>query len=322
MSVRPGNVRLGRTNLRVSPVAYGTWELSGHWGAFDEAEAIAAIRHARELGVNIFDTAHAYGWGAAERLLGQALRDDLKHRRDEVVIVAKGGMRISDGGARYPDSSPEWLRVGLEGTLAALGVDHVDVYLVHLPDKGIPFADTAGFLRELVEAGTIRHVGVSNHDVSQVAEFAATLPVEVVQSPYNVFRRHIADADLPYATVNDIGVMAYAPLANGLLSGAVTVDGGLPDGDWRNHAPAFQGERLRKTLTVVDRLGDLARTQLGVSVAQLALAWTLANPAVHTTVVGTRRPKHIQEAVHAADLSLSEGDLREIDRVIAEARGE
>jgi aryl-alcohol dehydrogenase-like predicted oxidoreductase len=175
-------VRLGMTDLQVSPIAFGTWQLGGEWGQFDEDDAIAAIRHARELGVNLFDTAQGYGFGASERLLGRALRDELDNHRDEVVIATKGGLRMTDDGL-VRDSSPGWLRGGVDASLAALGVGHFDIYQVHWPDSKAPFAETAGALQELVDEGKIRHVGVSNFDASQIAEFAETRPVESLHPP-------------------------------------------------------------------------------------------------------------------------------------------
>src|ERR687892_205888 len=151
-------VRLGMTDLQVSPVAFGTWQLGGEWGQFDEDAAITAIRQARELGVNLFDTAQGYGFGASERLLGKALRDDLDKRRDEVVIATKGGLRMTDDGL-VRDSSPGWLRSGVAASLRALDVEHVDIYQVHGPARGVPFAETAGALGELVDEGKIRHIG-------------------------------------------------------------------------------------------------------------------------------------------------------------------
>ncbi|MEV0232204.1 aldo/keto reductase [Nonomuraea sp. NPDC050786] len=310
------NTTLGKTGLNVSRIAFGTWELSGHWGAFDEHEAIAAIRHARTLGINIFDTAHSYGWGAAERILGKALREDLTSRRDEVVIVTKGGMRISDAGQPYPDSSPGMLRAGIENSLESLGVDHIDLYLVHVPDPNIPYAEVAGFLNEFVDAGTIRHVGVSNYSPEQMTAFAAGRAVEVVQSPYNLFRRRVESAELPYARAHDIGTLAYAPLANGLLSGALTEDTTFED-DWRGFAPAFRGEPYRKTIQVVDRLATFAAKELEATVAQLAVAWTLANPAVDCAIVGTRRAEHIEAAVDAVRLRLTADHLAEIDSIVS-----
>jgi aryl-alcohol dehydrogenase-like predicted oxidoreductase len=149
-------VRLGATDLEVFPIAFGSWELGGEWGRFDQDEGIAAIRHARELGVNLFDTAQGYGFGASERVVGNALRDDLDSRRDEVVIATKGGLRMTEDGL-VRDSSRPWLRSGVEDSLRALGVDHVDVYQVYWPDPKVPFWETAGAVQELVDEGKIRH---------------------------------------------------------------------------------------------------------------------------------------------------------------------
>src|SRR4051812_11098813 len=141
------SVTLGMTGLEVYPIAFGAWQLGGEWGEFDEEQAIAAIRQARELGVNLFDTAQGYGFGASEQLLGRALRDDLDARRDEVVIATKGGLRMTDEGL-VRDSSPDFLRAGVEASLGSLGVDHVDIYQVHWPDPHVPFAETAAALEE------------------------------------------------------------------------------------------------------------------------------------------------------------------------------
>src|SRR5437660_1355921 len=175
-------VRLGRSNLRVSRIAFGTWQLGGDWGATDEAAAIATIRHAADEGINFFDTAQGYGFGASEGLLARALDG---RRREDVVIATKGGLRPLPGGGVERDSSPNWIRTGVESSLKALGTDYIDLYQVHWPDPKVPFAETAGALAQLVEAGKIRHVGVSNFDAAQMEEFGRTLPVETVQPPYH-----------------------------------------------------------------------------------------------------------------------------------------
>jgi len=309
-------VMLGMTDLKVSPVAFGTWELGGEWGQFDEEESVAAIRHARGLGINLFDTAQGYGFGASERLLGRALRDDLDNRRDEVVIATKGGLRMTaDGLVR--DASPAWLRSGVQDSLRALEVDYIDIYQVHWPDPKVPFAETAAALQELVEEGKIRHVGVSNFDVAQIAEFGKTRPVETLQPPYHLFRRDIEAELLPYAREHDIGVLVYGPLAHGLLTGAMHVDTTFAADDWRSGSPVFKGDAFRRNLEVVDRLKRCAADELGCSVAQLAVAWTLASPAVDVAIVGARRPSHIEEAVAAAGISLSETDLERIEEIMA-----
>jgi aryl-alcohol dehydrogenase-like predicted oxidoreductase len=309
-------VRLGMTDLEVSPIAFGTWQLGGEWGEFDEEEGIAAVRHARDLGVNLFDTAQGYGFGASERLLGMALRDDLDKRRDEVVIATKGGLRMTDDGL-VRDASPDWVRSGVEDSLRALQVDHVDIYQVHWPDPEIPFAETAGALGELVEEGKIHHVGVSNYDPSQIEEFARTRPVETVQPPYHLFRRDIESELLPYARERDIGVLIYGPLAHGLLTGALDENTEFATDDWRSGAPFFKGEGYRRNVAAVRELQRFASGELGTSVGRLAIAWTLANPAVQVAIVGARSRKHIEDSLAAAELSLSEADLEQIDRIMA-----
>ena len=213
-------VTLGMTDLKVSRIAFGAWELGGEWGSFDESAAITTIRSARERGITLFDTAQAYGFGASERILGQALRDDLDHRRDEVVIATKGGLRMTGSGL-VRDSSRTWLRQGVEDSLRALGVDYIDLYQVHWPDPNVARAETASALDELVREGKIRHVGVSNFDVAEMEEFAQTRPVETLQPPYSLFRRAIEADVLPYTRTHDIGVLVYGPLAHGLLSGGM-----------------------------------------------------------------------------------------------------
>jgi aryl-alcohol dehydrogenase-like predicted oxidoreductase len=309
--------RLGMTDLQVSPIAFGTWQLGGEWGAFDERDAMASIRHARELGINFFDTAQAYGFGASERMLGSALRDDLDHRREDVVIATKGGLRMTqDGLAR--DSSPAWLRSGVEESLHALGVDHIDLYQLHWPDPTVLVEETAAALQDLVDEGKIRHVGVSNFDARQMSAFARTRPVETLQPPYHLFRTDIEARVLPYCAEHDIGVLVYGPLAHGLLAGTMDENTTFAHDDWRRTSPLFQGEAFRRNLETVRDLERFARER-GHTVSQLAIAWTLADPVVDVAIVGARLPAHIRDSVGAVDFDLSEDDLVEIDRIVARA---
>jgi hypothetical protein len=311
-------VTLGMTGLRVSPVAFGTWQLGGEWGQFDAGEGIAAIRRAREFGINLFDTAQGYGFGASERLLGRALRDDLDNRREEVVVATKGGLRMTDEGL-VRDASRAWLRSGVDDSLRALEIDHIDIYQVHWPDSKVPLSETATALGELVDEGKIRHVGVSNFDTAQMAEFARTRPVETAQPPYHLFRRDIEVGLLPYAREHNIGVLVYGPLAHGLLTGTMHSDTSFAGDDWRSGSPAFQGNAFNRNLAVVDQLRRFAVDELACSVAQLAVAWTLANPAVNVAIVGARHPNHIEDSLAAAELSLGEAELEQIDRIMADA---
>jgi aryl-alcohol dehydrogenase-like predicted oxidoreductase len=307
-------VRLGRSELMVSPIAFGTWQLGGEWGEFDEQKAIDAIQHARGLGINFFDTAQAYGFGASERLLAQALEEDLQDAREDVVIATKGGLRPVDGGVER-DSYPEFLRQGAEQSLEALGVEYIDLYQVHWPDPDTPFAETGAVLAELLDEGKIRHVGVSNYSAAQMEELSQTVPVETAQPPYHLFAREIENDVLPWCLDNDVGVLVYGPLAHGLLTGAIDEDTEFADDDWRSGSPQFSEGNLTRNLVVVRQLGEIA-DGLGCTLSQLAIAWTLRHPAVHVAIVGSRSAEHIEESLGALDVQLSDADLQQIETVM------
>lgn len=307
-------VRLGRSELIVSPLAFGTWQLGGEWGEFDEGRAVQAIWHARGLGINFFDTAQAYGFGASERLLAKALGDELREHRDDVVIATKGGLRPVEGGVER-DSSPQWLRQGVEQSLEALGVDHIDLYQVHWPDPDTPPEETGAALAELRDEGKIRHVGVSNFSVAQMEELSQTVPVETLQPPYHLFNQEIADTVLPWCLDNDVGVLIYGPLAHGLLTGAIDAGTEFADDDWRSGSPLFQEPNLTQNVEVVHQLARIA-AELNCTLGQLAIAWTLAHPAVQVAIVGSRSPDHIEEAAGALAVELGDEDLRRIATVM------
>ena len=308
-------VRLGQTELKVSNIAFGTWAFGGDWGEADLRDSDAAIGRALELGITLFDTAQGYGFGAAEQLLAQALRGRV--RREEVVIATKGGLRLQDGNL-LRDASAGWLRQGVEASLRNLDTDYIDLYQLHWPDLHTPAAETAGALAELVAEGKIRHVGVSNYDVPQMEELSWFGPLETLQPPYHLFHREIEDQILPYAASHDLGVLVYGPLAHGLLGGRMTPDTSFPPDDWRSHSPDFTGERFRRNLEVVEQLKQFARER-GIALPELAVAWTLANPAVQVAIVGARRPPQLDGTATAADRHLSADDLRRIDAIVADA---
>ncbi|WP_182546137.1 aldo/keto reductase [Halosaccharopolyspora lacisalsi] len=307
---------LGKTGMEVSRIAFGTWQLGGEWGAFDEQQAVSAIRHARDLGVNFFDTAQAYGFGKSEEVLGNALRDELNRDRDSLVIATKGG--INPGGERPRDASRAWLRRGVEESLRALKIDYIDLYQVHWPDESTPAEETASALQEMVDEGKIRHVGVSNYDADQMAAFDRTRPVETLQPPYHLFRRGIEREVLPYTREHDVGVLVYSPLASGLLTGRMSRETTFESDDWRAQSSAFQGETFRRNLEVVDRLSEFASAR-GNAVSQLAIAWTLAQRGVHVAIVGARSPRNIESSLAAADIELSDDELAEIERLTSDA---
>jgi aryl-alcohol dehydrogenase-like predicted oxidoreductase len=266
--------------------------------------------------VTLFDTAQAYGFGASEQLLAKALTG---LDRSKLIIATKGGLRPGESGGVSRDSSPAWIRAGVESSLRALNTDYIDLYQVHWPDPAVPLADTAETLAKLVADAKVRHVGVSNFDARQMAEFNATLQVEALQPPYHLFRRDIEASTLPYAAAHDIGVLVYGPLAHGLLSGSMTQSTTFAPQDWRSRSDMFTGDQFARNLRAVSQLAKIATSDLGVPVSRLAVAWTLANPAVHTAIVGTRSPDHIDDAIAAADLDLGTDVLRQIDGILTGA---
>jgi aryl-alcohol dehydrogenase-like predicted oxidoreductase len=308
-------VRLGKTELLVSPIAFGTWSFGGEWGRFDADEAKATVGRAVELGITLFDTAQGYGFGAAERLLGEALW--ARARREDVFVATKGGLR-TEGGRLLRDASARWLREGVESSLRNLGTDYIDLYQVHWPDEHTPAEETAEALEDLVREGKIRHAGVSNYDVKEMEELARFGRVETVQPPYHLFRREIEDEILPYAMDHDIGVVVYGAMAHGLLTGTMTPKTRFAQDDWRASSPDFTGETFRRNLAVVERLKTVAQ-QRGITLPQLAVAWTLAHPAVHVTIVGARRSVHLEESAAAAGIELAPDDLAAIESALTDA---
>ncbi|MEA2685096.1 MAG: hypothetical protein QOE93_291 [Actinomycetota bacterium] len=307
--------RLGKTDLHVSALALGTWAFGGDWGSFDTADAENTIDGALEQGITLFDTAQAYGFGVSERLLGQTLWSRV--RRDEVIVATKGGLRM-DGPTLVRDAGTRWLRAGVEASLRNLGTDYIDLYQVHWPDPVTPAEQTAAVLEELVAEGKIRHVGVSNYDVKQIDELARFGRVETLQPPYHMFRRDIADEILPYTEANDIGVLAYGPLAHGLLGGRMTGETTFPPDDWRSHSRDFAGDKFRRNLDVVAQL-NLFATERGIPLPQIAVAWTIADPAVTVAIVGARSASQLAALTPAAHIELTAHDLDTIEAILAGA---
>jgi aryl-alcohol dehydrogenase-like predicted oxidoreductase len=308
-------VRLGKTGLEVSAISFGTWSFGGDWGQFDVNQAKATVHRALDLGIDFFDTAQAYGFGAAEKLLADALWEHVG--RDEVIVATKGGLRM-EGDALLRDASARWLREGVESSLRNLRTDTIDLYQVHWPDGGTAAEETAGVLEEMVREGKIRHVGVSNYSADQMAELARHGRVETLQPAYSMLRRAIEEKVLPYTAENDIGVLVYGALAHGILSGKMTVQTTFSDDDWRAGSPDFEGEAFRTNLKVVDRLEGFA-AERGITMPQLAVAWTLSHPAVQVAIIGARNPAHLEESARAAEVELSGDDRQELEGILADA---
>jgi aryl-alcohol dehydrogenase-like predicted oxidoreductase len=306
--------QLGERGPMVSRIAFGNWSAGGDWGSVDRDAAIAATREALDLGITLFDTARAYGFGAAEELLGEALRPEIQSARESIVIATKGGLR-DEGGLPARDSSPNALRRDLELSLRALGTEYVDLYQVHWPDPATPIAETARTLEEFVRVGKVRYVGVSNYDARQMTAFQQVRPIDTLQPPYHLFRRDIEQSILPFAQEHGIGVLVYGPMAHGLLSGRMTEATTFAPNDWRSKSDMFAGDAFKRNVGIVRRLEALA-SERGVTVAELAIAWTLANPAVDVAIVGARNPEQIRQTAPAADIQLSPQDLALIEQIV------
>ncbi len=310
-------VQLGTTGPEVSRIALGTWQFGGKWGDFVEADARHLIRSAFDQGVTFIDTARAYGFGRAERIVGEALRSVIDTRRDEVVIATKGGISTTpDGHVR--DNSATALRVGLEESLRWLSIDHVDVFFLHWADPKVAISDTARTVAEFVAEGKVRYVGLSNHSPDQITEFAEILPVSVVQSPYSLFRRGIERELLEYCSARGIGVVTYGALVQGLLSGRIGKETVFPPDDWRVTSRIFSGPGFENNVTVVEELGEIA-AEFGIGLPELAVAWVLSNPAVGCAIFGARQDRHLPAMYRAASLTLEAELLQQIEAAVQRA---
>jgi aryl-alcohol dehydrogenase-like predicted oxidoreductase len=307
-------VTFGRTGLEITRVGFGAWALGGGnwawgWGAQDDDESIAAIHRALELGVNWIDTAAQYGLGHSEEVVRRAV-EGLDRRP---LIFTKGGQPEGPNRTSYQTLKRDSLRRECEGSLERLGVDAIDLYQIHWPIPDSEVEEGWATLAELKEEGLVRHIGASNFSVEQLERAEAIAPVETLQPPYSLLDRDVEDEILPYCREHDIGVIVYSPMASGLLTGAMTRERieGLPPDDWRRGSERFQEPQLSHALELVERVKAVAKRH-GVSPGAVAVAWTLRHPAVHGAIAGFRRPDQVDPIVVAADLELSDEDVREI----------
>ncbi|MPR00408.1 aldo/keto reductase [Modestobacter sp. I12A-02628] len=300
--------------LTVSAQGLGCMGMSEFYGTGDQAEAERTIHRALDLGVTFLDTADMYGPFTNERLLGATLAG----RRDDVVLATKfGNERSPDGAFLGINGRPEYVHRACDASLQRLGVDVIDLYYQHRVDAGVPVEDTWGALRELVEAGKIRHAGISEASAATIRRAHAVQPVTAVQSEYSLFSRDPEQDDV-FSTCTELGIgfVAYSPIGRGLLSGRLSVDD-LEPTDFRRHTPRFQGEALTHNMQLVDRVRALADAR-GVTAAQLALAWVMARsgrdglPSV-VPIPGTKRVRYLEENAAAADVRLTDDDLTALD---------
>ncbi|TWT96028.1 General stress protein 69 [Botrimarina colliarenosi] len=303
---------LGKTELEVTPVALGCWPLAGVTTLeATHADGVATVLAAIDSGINHLDTAYVYGPnGESDRILAEALAG----RRDEVVLASKVGVHYAttDSGGE-PEmvtcGHPEQLRQECEELLQRLNTDRVDLLYLHSPDPEVPLADSAGALAELMSEGKTRSVGVSNTQLEQTKEFAAACPLSAVQLPYNMLQRDIEERTLPWCQEQGVAAMVYWPLMKGLLAGKLGRDATLDERDSRRKYPMYQGDEWRRNQDFLDALRAVAEAA-DVTVAQLAVHWTLSQPGVTSVLCGAKRPEQIRETAAAMRLALS-ADLAE-----------
>jgi aryl-alcohol dehydrogenase-like predicted oxidoreductase len=303
---------LGSQGLEVPSLGLGCMGMSEFYGPGDEAESIATIHRALDLGVRFLDTADMYGPFTNEELIGRAIRG----RRGEVVLATKFGVvrDPSNPGVRTISGRPEYVRQAAEGSLRRLGVDHVDLYYQHRVDADVPIEETVGAMSRLVEEGKVRFLGLSEAGAETIRRAHAVHPISALQSEYSLWSRDIEDGIIPAIRELGIGLVAYSPLGRGFLTGRFRSVDDLPEDDFRRHSPRFQGENFQKNLDLVRHIEEIAAAK-GCTASQLALAWVLARGEGIVPIPGTKRRKYLEENVGALEVELTPDDLTRIEEI-------
>jgi aryl-alcohol dehydrogenase-like predicted oxidoreductase len=309
-------------DLEVSPIGLGCMGMSAFYGLADEGEAIASIRQALEIGVNFIDTAQLYGPLTNEELVGRAI----KGRRDEYVIATKFARRMEDAvpgdmsTVGELDGSADHVRRSIHGSLERLGTDHVDLYYQHRVDPNVPIEETVGAMAELVEQGKVRHIGLSEAAPETIRRAHAVHPVTAVQTEYSLWTRDPEAEVLPTCRELGIGFVPYSPLGRGFLSGRFTSPNELDEGDFRRSGPRFTGENLEANLRLAAKVEEIAADK-GITPAQLAIAWILAQGDDLVPIPGTKRRTYLEQNAAAVEVELTDEELVRIEAEVPEASG-
>ncbi|GAA2876648.1 aldo/keto reductase [Streptosporangium fragile] len=304
--------RLGRGGPEVSAIGLGCMGMSEFYGRADEAESIAVIHRALDLGVDFLDTADMYGSGHNEELVGRAISG----RRDEVVLATKFGIvRTEDPAVRRIDGSPEYVRRAADASLRRLGVDHIDLYYLHRRDTTVPIEETVGAMAELVAAGKVGRIGLSEVSAETLRRAHATHPISALQSEYSLFTRGLEEEILPAARELGIALVAYSPISRGLLGGTLPPAEQLPDDDFRKRLPRFTGESGAANEALVAKVRKIA-DEVGCTPAQLSLAWLLSRGEDVIPIPGTKRLRYLEENAAAADITLTSEQLAALDAAV------
>ncbi|WP_435106659.1 aldo/keto reductase [Arhodomonas sp. AD133] len=305
---------LGRSGLTVSSIGLGCMGMSFAYGSADEERSVSTIHRALDLGVTFLDTADMYGPETNERLVGCAIRD----RRDQVTLATKFGIAYEYALGREPermvDGRPEYVHQACDASLQRLGVDHIDLYYLHRVDPQVPIEETVGAMAQLVEAGKVRHIGLSEAAPATIRRAHAVHPLTAVQTEYSLWTRGLERDVLPTLRELGIGLVPYSPLGRGFLSGAITTPEDLDEDDWRRTNPRFQGENFRQNLALVRRVTAVA-AELGATPAQVALAWVLVQGGDIVPIPGTTRPQRVEENAAAMDLHMPEEAMDRLNEV-------
>lgn len=303
---------LGRSGLMVSAMGLGCMGMSEFYGDRSDEESIATLNRSLDLGITFWDTADMYGTGRNEELLAQVLKD----RRAEVVLATKfGNMRTPEGAFAGVSGKPDYVRAACDASLKRLGVDVIDLYYQHRVDPETPIEDTVGAMKELVEAGKVRYLGLSEASPANIRKAAAVHPITALQTEYSLWSREPEDDILPTCRELGIGFVAYSPLGRGFLTGQIKSYDDLAPDDWRRTAPRFMGENFGKNLELVNRIEEIA-AQKGVKPSQLALAWVLAQGNDIVPIPGTKRRTYLEENAAALGMTLSDAEKATINAAL------
>jgi aryl-alcohol dehydrogenase-like predicted oxidoreductase len=301
--------KLGNQGLEVSAQGLGCMGMSEFYGRADEGEAIATIHRALELGVNFLDTADMYGPFTNERLVGKAIAG----RREEVVLATKfGNERREDGSWVGINGKPEYVHSACEASLARLGVDHIDLYYQHRVDTSVPIEETVGAMAELVQAGKVRYLGLSEAGAQTIRRAHAVHPISALQTEYSLWAREVEEEILPTVRELSIGFVAYSPLGRGFLSGRFRRVADIPEDDYRRAHPRFQEENLQRNLAILERVEEIA-AERGLKPGQLALAWVHHRGEDIVPIPGTKRVAYLEENVQAAEVKLSADEIARLE---------